>query len=83
MIESHELHYTPSTLSLSGVKDVIEFSEHEICLSLENISLKITGSDFKIKEVDLEKGTLKANGRIITLVYGGGAKESILKKLFK
>ncbi len=83
MEKSHELHYTLQNISLSGVKDVLEFSDREIYLSLENISLRITGSDLKIKEVDLENGTLKALGRIVTLSYGGGGKESLLKKLFK
>ncbi len=83
MEKSHELHYTPQNIALTGVKDVLEFSDREIVLTLENISLRITGADLKIKEVDLEVGTLKALGRIITLSYGGGGKEGLLKKLFK
>ena len=83
MQNSHELNYNDKGISILGVKEVIEFSDKEIFLSLQESSLKILGRDLKITEMDLEKGSLKATGVIISLSYGGSAKEGLSKKLFK
>jgi len=79
----HELNYNAGGISVLGVKEVIEFSDKEIHLSLHESGLKILGRDLKITEVDLEKGILKATGTLLSLSYGGGSKEGLLKKLFK
>lgn len=79
----NELHYTQDGISVLGVKDLVEFSDKEITLSLEDCGLRIVGIDLKIKEVDLEKGILKASGSILSLTYGGNIREGLLKKLFK
>lgn len=79
----HELHYTAGGIALSGVKDVYEFTDKEIYLGLQEGSLKLIGSELKLIEVDLEKGFLKASGRLIALNYGGQSKEGFFKKLFK
>ena len=79
----HELVYNDKGISLLGVKEVIEFSDKEIYLSLHESGLRIIGRDLKITEVDLEKGSLKASGAILSLSYGGNAKEGLIKRLFK
>ena len=79
----HEFNYTPNGLSITNVKDVFEFSEREIVLGLNEGGLKLFGKDFKLTEVDLEHGTLKATGTLYSLNYGSQSKEGLLKKLFK
>lgn len=83
MLEQHELHYTPNSILILGVKEVIEFSENEIILSLQNSGLKLNGKELKLIEVDLDKGVLRASGSLHSFNYGGVAKENMLKKLFK
>ncbi|MBQ8177727.1 MAG: hypothetical protein IJ033_00905 [Clostridia bacterium] len=83
MSTNHELHYTPNNITVLGVKEVLEFSEREIILSLEHSGLRVSGKELKLIEADMEKGVLKASGTLSSLNYGGGAKESLVKKLFK
>lgn len=83
MSELHKLEYTSNALFVSGVKEVKEFSEEEIILSLEKVSLRLVGKGFKLVEVDLEKGVLKTEGTLLSLNYGGGVKEGFLKRVFK
>ena len=79
----HELHYTPSGVAITGVKEVYEYSDKEIVLGLSEGGLRLVGKDFKLMEVELEKGSLKASGTLLALSYGGHSKEGFLKKLFK
>lgn len=83
MNELHKLEYTQNLLLIGGVKEVKEFSDSDITLSLDKVSLRLLGKGFKIVEVDLEKGILKAEGTLLSLNYGGGVKEGFLKRLFK
>ena len=84
IITSHELHYTSDGILLKGVKEVGEFSEREASLTLHATSLKIKGSNLKVKEVDLDKGIVKITGSLSAVEYGkGGSQESLIKKLFK
>lgn len=83
MSHSHEFIYNQNGISIMGVKEVYEFSDKEIFLGLQEGGLKIQGSDLKLVEVDLEKGSLKASGALLSISYGGNTKESIIKKLFK
>lgn len=82
MANLHELHYTENSITVCGTKEVIEFSENEILLSLEGTGLRLNGRNLKIKEVDLEKGIMKASGTITSVSYGG-SKESFIKRIFK
>ena len=83
-IPSHELHYTAEGIVLRGVKEVGEFSEREASLTLQATSLKIRGSNLKVKEVDLDKGIVKITGSLSAVEYGKGSSgESLIKKLFK
>ncbi len=83
MVMNHEFHYSENAISILGVKEVVEFSENEVVLSLEHSGLKLSGREFKLIEADIDKGLLRARGALISLSYGGNTKESIIKKLFK
>ena len=83
MNELHKLEYSQNSLLIGGVKEVKEFSDSEITLSLDKVALRLLGKGFKIVEVDLEKGILKAEGTLLSLNYGGEVKEGFLKRLFK
>lgn len=84
VIVNHELHYTAEGISLKGVKEVGELSEREAYLTLHANSLKLRGSNLKVKEVDLDKGIVKITGSLVLVEYGkSGSGESLIKKLFK
>lgn len=83
MSRLHQFNYANGVISLSGVKEVMEFNDKEILLSLEDVGLKIEGKDLKMKELALEEGDVKIEGTLFSLSYGGGVKEGFWKRIFK
>lgn len=84
IIVTHKLVYADGALSVTGVKEVKEFSAEYIACALQNSGLYIEGKDLTITELDVEKGVLEVSGEVTSLRYGNGsAKESLLKRLFK
>ena len=72
------------SLSLTGVKDVGNFSEELVTILLESGELIVRGSSLHISKLSVETGELSIDGIISSLTYtenmtGGG----FFKKLFK
>ncbi|MDR0855116.1 MAG: YabP/YqfC family sporulation protein [Christensenellaceae bacterium] len=81
---SHSLHIVNGTLSLTGVKDVDRFSPEEIGISLANEYLAVKGHELTVKEINIEQGTMRIIGKIVSVAYGGAAKsKGLVKKLLK
>ncbi len=70
--------------SISGVKEVIEFSSEIIELITSMGNLSIRGNDLKIEGFDAVGGELSVSGLIIALIYTTDSKKSsFLSKIFR
>ena len=68
---------------MTEIKDVLSFSEKEIkVITRDNKRIMIEGSALKIGGFSKTSGELDVEGSV-TLVKFHGARESILKKVFK
>lgn len=73
-------------LSITGVKEVDNFDEHEITANTSAGKLLIKGSNLNIKKLNLETCDLEITGKISALDYldsNSGIKGGVFKKLFK
>ncbi len=72
-------------LSANGITDILSFDEEAIVAQTEKGILIIRGSGLHIDSLDLEKGSLSADGDISALTYdnGGGEKNGIFSRLFR
>ena len=71
-----------STLSISGIIEVISSCETELVLVSSYGELSIEGKDLKILKFNAEEGLLGAEGTIDSIKYKG-AKTPLLKRIFK
>ena len=74
-------------LSLTGVVEVVNFSDKQIVLNTNLGGLNIKGEDLKMTKLDVQNGDIIIIGKINSFVYSGSEarqdNESILAKLFK
>ena len=72
------------TLSLTGVKDIGKFDEHDITVFTAQGPLRISGNNLKIGNLCTESGNLNLTGSINSLSYTDSKdiKNNILKKIF-
>ena len=71
-------------IELSGVIEVINFSEEQISLATELGPLVIVGTELNIQHLNLDDGELIIDGQLISLDYSAEQKEGgILSNLFK
>ncbi|KMT22046.1 sporulation protein YabP [Clostridium cylindrosporum] len=73
-------------LELTGVVEVISFSEESVTLETCMGGLLIKGSNMKVSVLNVENGDMCIDGFINSLAYVSKdktKKESILKKMFK
>ena len=71
------------TFSASGVKDVLAFSDKEIKLLLsDGKRLCVEGAALRISGFDKSSGGFAAEGDVCSVRFSG-AKENILKRVFK
>lgn len=73
---------------ITGVKDVLSFDANEIILDTEMGMLMMKGMELHVTSLTVEKGEVKIDGRIDSLVYsemhnGKKQAEGILSRLFK
>lgn len=73
---------------ITGVKDVLSFDANEIILDTEMGMLMMKGTELHVTSLTVEKGEVKIDGRIDSLIYSemhGGKKqaEGIFARLFK
>jgi sporulation protein YabP len=84
-MNKHELKLSERELiEISGVIEVINFSEEKIVLSTELGLLQVSGEDLNIQKLNLDDGELVVEGYIITLDYPEEIEDGgILSSLFK
>ena len=72
-------------LTISGVEDVERFDETGIVMSTTAGTLVVTGEDLHIGKLSLDGGELHVDGRVDSLAYEDGGRESgggFLRRLF-
>lgn len=72
-------------LSVSGVEDVVRFDENCIVTTTSAGTLIITGEELHIGKLSLDGGELHVDGRVDSLTYEDGGRESgggFLRRLF-
>lgn len=75
-----------SKLILSGINEIINFSEEKICLFSDCGGLKIEGKNLVIDKADTENGDVEINGTVAAISYTDGKTpipENFITKLFK
>lgn len=73
-------------MGFTGIKQVINYDDHEIALETSMGLLLLSGSGFNILDFSRERGTLQVSGFLKRLEYsekGPGKGQNILQKLFK
>jgi len=71
-------------LELSGVKEVISFTEDKVLLQTTQGILEIKGNELNIHKLNLDDGDVKIEGLVFSLIYSDKTHEKgLLKKLFK
>lgn len=66
MDKSHSLHFQDSTLTVTGVTQVVEVDEQEARLKLDSSTLCIKGSGLNIVKLDKDQGTLLLQVKTLT-----------------
>ena len=71
--------------SISGVTDVVSFSESEIVLDTESGGLVLHGEDFRINKLSVEIGEITIDGKLNNFSYETAKKEKVgmLTRIFK
>ena len=72
-----------ANMSLSGVKDVSEFSDSRVALKTTMGGLLIKGKKLSISQLNTAAGTLDVNGEIQCVQYTQTGKDGFLAGLFK
>ncbi|PRX21815.1 sporulation protein YabP [Orenia metallireducens] len=71
-------------LELTGVTEVINFTEDAILLESNLGNLTISGENLHVKHLDLENSQLVVTGYVTELKYNQeGKAENFIKRLFK
>lgn len=71
-----------AAMSLSGVKDVSEFSDCRVLLKTTMGNMTIKGKKLAINQLNTDAGTLDVHGEIDEIRYSGG-RDGFLAGLFK
>ena len=86
-LRSHSLHMdNRELLSITGVKDVGSFNEHEITLFTEAGGMTVEGSGLHITRLDLDDGRVSVEGEICAVEYDDDApveRGSFLSRVFR
>ncbi len=75
--------------TIDGVQHVASFDDHEIVLKTDLGVLKLLGQGLQIKQLNLEQGTFRVEGRIDALSYdvpparGQRSRGTGLRRLFR
>ncbi|MBE6050098.1 MAG: sporulation protein YabP [Clostridium sp.] len=73
-------------LILTGVIEVIEFSDKEITLSTNLGNLNVKGENLKIDKLDVQNGDVIIRGSVNSIIYSGKGikknKPNIIKRIF-
>ena len=73
--------------AINGILDVISFDEELVIAETEMGVILLKGEDLHVNKIDLDKGELDIDGKVISLVYeekgSSGKSNSIFDKIFK
>jgi len=71
--------------NISGVTDVVSFSESEIILDTNQGGLILSGENFRINKLSVEIGEVVIGGKLNSFIYDSPKqpKESLWGKMFK
>lgn len=69
-------------LQLEGISEVISTSDTCLVLKLKDTTINITGEGIYIKKLDVNSGTLEAEGKFNNIKYGVKSG-NFLKRIFK
>ena len=69
------------SLKLSGISEFLSSSDTNITLKLKDTTLNIIGNDITILKLDIDSGTLEADGKFDKFTYG--KETNIIKRIFK
>ena len=73
-------------LSVSGVKDVLNFDEESVSLMTDCGKVTVKGSLLHVNKLSLETGEVTVEGRVDSLLYsdeeGKREGESLLRRMF-
>lgn len=71
-------------MSLTGVKDIGKFDDHDIIIFTHQGKLKVSGNNLKIGKLCTESGNLDLSGTINSLSYldSKELKNNIFRKIF-
>ncbi len=68
-------------LTLSGIQEIVASSENQILVKLKDTSLSIYGNNINITRLDIDTGSLTADGNIEKIIYG--KTQNLFKRIFK
>lgn len=72
------------SLTLTGVKDIGKFDDHNVTVFTNQGELAISGNNIKIGKLCTESGQLELRGKIDSMSYSNSKScKSFFKKLFK
>ena len=58
-----------SSLSITGIRDVVSFDENQVVLDTDMGLLTMKGKDLHVSRLTLEKGEVDVDGTVDSLVY--------------
>ena len=77
-----------SSLSITGIRDVVSFDENQVVLDTDMGLLTMKGKDLHVSRLTLEKGEVEVDGTVDSLVYSSNESyrrsgESFFNRLFR
>ena len=77
-----------SSLSITGIRDVVSFDETQVVLDTDMGLLTMKGKDLHVSRLTLEKGEVDVDGTVDSLVYSSNESyrrsgESFFNRLFR
>ena len=77
-----------SSLSITGIRDVVSFDENQVVLDTDMGLLTMKGKDLHVSRLTLEKGEVDVDGTVDSLLYSSNESyrrsgESFFNRLFR
>ena len=72
-----------SRMTLSGIKDVVNFDDSQVILNTDLGTLTIRGERMHVDQLSLETGDLSLTGQIEAIEYDDVVRGSFLGRLFR
>ena len=80
---SHDVMiYGREKAEMTGISDVVSFSDESITLTVANGDMTVEGEQLKIDSFDSKSGRLTVNGRINALVYFDETRQKSKRRFF-